>query len=175
MSIQLVTKLILGGFLFSIPTYALYKKLNIFSLFKEGSIDGIKTIIRIFPYMLGMIIAIGMLRTAGAFEIIAKLCEPFLILLGIPSDIVPLAITRPLSGSASNAVFANIVNTHGGDALISKISALIMGSTETTFYVIAIYFGSVGIKKTRHAIPAGLLADAAGIAAAIFFGRLFFL
>ena len=174
MSAQLLTKLILGGFLFSIPSFALYKKLNIFQLFKEGSIDGIKIIIRIFPYMLGMIIAIGMLRTAGAFEIIATWCQPFLLKLGIPSDLVPLAITRPLSGGASNAVFANIVNTHGGDALISKISALIMGSTETTFYVIAIYFGSVSIKKTRHAIPAGLLADAAGIGAAIFFGRLFF-
>ena len=174
MTAQLITKLFLGGLIFAIPSFALYKRKNIFKLFSEGSVEGVKITFKIFPYMLAMIITIGMLRTAGAFELITQWARPLLQFLGIPSDIVPLAIARPLSGSASNGVFANIVDTHGGDALVSKISALIMGSTETTFYVIAIYFGAVGIKKTRHAIPAGLIADAAGIAAAIFFARLFF-
>lgn len=174
MTAQLLTKLFLGGLIFAIPSVALFKRLNIVSLFAEGSAEGIKIIFKVFPYMLGMIIAIGMLRTAGAFELITHWARPFLQSLGIPSDIVPLAISRPLSGSASNGVFVNIVDTYGGDALISKISALLMGSTETTFYVVALYFGAVGIRRTRHAIPAGLLADAAGVAAAIFFGRLFF-
>lgn len=174
MTAQLLTKFILGSAIFAIPSFALYKRLNIFSLFAQGSADGIKIIFKVFPYMLGMIVTIGMLRSAGAFDVLSSWASPLLTWLGIPSDIVPLAISRPLSGSAANGVFVNIVDTYGGDALISKISALLMGSTETTFYVIALYFGAVGIKRTRHAIPAGLLADAAGVAAAIFFGRLFF-
>ena len=174
MSWQLITKFIFGGVIFAIPCFALYKRHNVFALFKAGSLDALQIIIRVFPYMLGMIIAMGMLRAAGAFELISFWCGPVFVKLGIPTDLVPLAIARPLSGSAANGVFANIVQTHGGDALISKMSALLMGSTETTFYVIAIYFGSVGIRKTRHAIPAGLLADATGIVAAIFFAELFF-
>lgn len=175
MTAQLITKLFLGGLLFAIPSIALFKRLNIVSLFAQGSADGIKIIFKVFPYILGMIVVIGMLRTAGAFELIASWATPLLQFLGIPSDIIPLTISRPLSGSAATGMFANIVDTYGGDALISKISAILMGSTETTFYVVALYFGAVKIRRTRHAIPAGLLADAAGVAAAIFFGRLFFI
>lgn len=121
-----------------------------------------------------MLVAIGMLRASGFFELLSHFFGPILSALGMPTELLPLAFIRPFSGSASTGIMAEVIHQNGGDALVSKMAATMMGSTETTFYVIAVYFGAVGIKRTRHAIPAGLLADLAGIIASVVVCRYLF-
>lgn len=163
------------SFVVGIPLYATIKKMNVFDSFVEGAKQGFETSVSILPYFIAMMVAIGMLRASGFFEVLASVLTPILSFLGMPSELLPLALVRPFSGSASNGLLAELIHTHGGDSLIAKTAATMMGSTETTFYVIAIYFGAVGIKRTRHAIPAGLLADLAGIMASVVVCRYFFL
>jgi len=158
-------------FIVGIPLYGFYKKLPVFDLFVDGAKQGFETVIRIVPYLIAMLVAIGMLRASGFFELMAQVLSPLLSAIGMPAELLPLALVRPFSGSAANGVMAELIHENGGDSLIAKTAATMMGSTETTFYVIAVYFGAVGIKKTRYAIPAGLLADAAGIIAAVLICR----
>ena len=151
-----------------IPVYALtMKKAPVYEQFVDGAKEGFDVALKIIPYLVGMLVAIGMFRASGAMDLITDAVKPLLDSVGFPSEIVPLALMRPLSGSGSLALFTDLVKTHGPDSLIVKIGATIMGSTETTFYVVAVYFGSIGIKKFRHAIPAGLIADLAGIIASV--------
>ncbi|WED43320.1 spore maturation protein [Legionella cardiaca] len=170
---QLSNSLFLA-FIVGIPLYGVIKKINVFDAFTTGAKQGFETVINIIPYLIAMLVAIGMLRASGFFELLNQLLGPVLSALGMPSDLLPLALIRPFSGSASTGVMAEIIHEHGGDALISKMAATMMGSTETTFYVVAIYFGVVGIKRTRHAIPAGLLADLAGVIASVLICRYLF-
>jgi spore maturation protein B len=162
------------GFIGGIPLYAALKKIDVFSAFVQGAKKGFDTSISLIPYLVAMIVAIGMLRASGFFELLFTLLAPVLNALGMPSDLLPLALVRPFSGSASNGVMAELIHEHGGNSFIAKTAATMMGSTETTFYVIAVYFGAVGIKRTRHAIPAGLLADLAGIIASVCICRYLF-
>ena len=115
-----------------------------------------------------MMVAISMLRASGFFELVYTFLSPLLVAIGMPAELLPLALIRPFSGSAATGVMAELIHEHGGNALISKMAATVMGSTETTFYVVAIYFGSVGITRTRHAIWAGLLADISGVLASVY-------
>lgn len=140
-----------------------------------GAKQGFTTILNIVPYLIAMIVAIGMLRASGFFNLLAKFLAPLLAKIGMPPEVLPLALIRPFSGSASTGIMAELIHQYGGDSLIAKISATMMGSTETTFYVIAVYFGSIGIRRTRHAIPAGLIADLAGIIASVVVCRYLFL
>ncbi len=167
MMLSIFSKTLFITFIAFIPIYARLKGVKLFSVFTHGAIEGGLTIFKVFPYLLAFLIAIGMLRASGFFGLLTHALAPVLQQLGIPIDIVPLAIIRPFSGSAANAVMADIMQTHGGNAFISKLAATMMGSTETTFYVIAIYFGAVGISKTRYAIPVGLLADLTGVVASV--------
>lgn len=162
------------AFIVGIPMYAALKKINVFDAFIVGAKQGFETSISIIPYLIAMMVAIGMLRASGFFGLMDQLLAPLMTLIGMPPEVLPLALIRPFSGSASTGVMAELIHQYGGDSLISKTAATMMGSTETTFYVIAVYFGAVGIRKTRHAIPAGLLADLAGILASIFICRLLF-
>lgn len=161
-------------FVVGIPFYGAYKKINIFDVFVGGARDGLTTSINILPYLIAMIVAVGMLKASGFFELLGLMLAPFLEAIGMPTELLPLALMRPFSGSASTAIMSSIIQENGGNSLIAKTAATMMGSTETTFYVIAIYFGSIGIKRTRHAIPAGLLADLAGITASVFICQLLF-
>ncbi len=161
-------------FIAGIPLYAMVKKINVFDAFIDGAKQGFDTCVKLIAYLVAMYLAIGMLRASGFFELLSHLIAPMLTKLGFPSELLPLALLRPFSGSASLAILGDLAQQHGGDSMISKMGATILGSTETTFYVIAIYFGSIGIKRTRHAIPAGLLADIAGIAASVYFCSLLF-
>lgn len=162
-------------FVVGIPFYAAaVKKINVFDAFIVGAKQGFDTILNIMPYLIAMIVAIGMLRASGFFSLMAKLLSPLLAMIGMPPEVLPLALIRPFSGSASTGLMAELIHQYGGDSLIAKISATMMGSTETTFYVIAVYFGSIGIRRTRHAIPAGLLADLAGIIASVIICRYLF-
>lgn len=154
--------------------YAALKKINVFDAFVTGAKQGFETSISIIPNLIAIMVAIGMLRASGFFELLKILLAPILSALGMPSELLPLALIRPFSGSASTGIMAELIHEHGGDSLISKTAATMMGSTETTFYVIAVYFGAVGIKRTRHAIPAGLLADLAGVVTSVAICRYLF-
>jgi spore maturation protein B len=145
--------------------------LNVYETFVDGAKEGFTLIVRLIPYFVAMIVAIGMFRASGGFELLGVWLAPALSWLGIPAEVLPLALVRPFSGQASNAVLVDIANTHGGDSLIAKMAATMMGSTETTFYVVAVYFGAVGIARTRHAIPVGLIADLVGVIAAVWICR----
>ena len=145
----------------------LKEKKDIFKLFTEGALDGLKTVYNIFPYIMAITIAIGLLKSTGALEILLTPLKPFLIKCGIPEDIVPLCILRPLSGGASMSVVMDILKTSGPDSISGILASIIMGATETTLYTITILFGAVKIKKIRGVLIAGLIADFITIVVAI--------
>ncbi len=157
-----------------IPLIGQLKKVPVYESFVEGAKEGFEIAVRIIPYLVAMLVAIGMLKASGAFNIISYWLAPVLHWLGMPKSTLPLALIRPFSGSGANAVLAQIVHSHGGNSYAAKVGATMMGSTETTFYVVAVYFGAVNVRRTRHAIPAGLLADFAGIVSAVLWCHLFF-
>lgn len=169
-----ISNIIFLLFVVGIPFYGAIKKINVFDSFVDGAKNGFQTAVNLIPYLVGMLLAIGMLRASGFFDLLQLALAPLLSRLNIPLDIVPLVLVRPFSGSAANGVLVDIIHQHGGDSSISKLAATIMGATETTFYVVAIYFGAVNIRHTRYAIPAGLLADFAGMLTAIFVCRYLF-
>ncbi|MBA2653414.1 MAG: spore maturation protein [Tatlockia sp.] len=168
------SNLIFLAFIVGIPFYGVLKKINVFDSFVTGAKQGFETSITLIPYLVAMLVAIGMLRASGFFELMQTILAPFLSFLGMPSELLPLALIRPFSGNASLGIMAELIHQHGGNSLIAKTAATMMGSTETTFYVVAIYFGAVGIKRTRYAIPAGLLADFAGVVASVIICRFLF-
>lgn len=147
--------------------YGLVEKNKVYDSFLDGAKEGIEIVFKLFPTLVGIFVAVGALRSSGLIDLIVKLIEPFTNLLRIPSQIMPLALLRPISGSASMAVAVDIMQTHGVDTMIGLITSTIMGSTETTFYTIAIYTSSVGIKKTRFILAAALLADMAGMISSV--------
>lgn len=139
--------------------YGLIEKIKVFDIFLEGAKEGIEIVIKIFPSLIGLFVAIGALRESGIVDLIINLLSPFLKLLNIPAEIMPLALLRPISGSASIAVATDVMKANGVDSLIGKITSTIMGSTETTLYTIAIYTGVVKIRKTRGVLVAALIGD----------------
>lgn len=163
------------AFIAGIPLYAAIKKINVFDAFISGAKQGFETSLGIIPYLIGMMVGIGMLRASGFFECMDKILAPVLSRLGMPSELLPLALIRPFSGTAATGLMADLIHSQGGDSWISKTAATMMGSTETTFYVIAVYFGAAGIKQVRHAVAAGLMADLAGIIASVVICRYFLL
>ena len=157
-----------------IPVYGALKKVKVYESFVEGAKGGFQMAIRIIPYLVAILVAVGMLRGAGAIDMLARWLGPALERIGFPVEILPLAIMRPLSGSGSMGIVTELIKVHGPDSFISRLAASAYGSTETTFYVLAVYFGSVGIKKARHAVISGLMADIASLVAAIIICRLVF-
>jgi spore maturation protein B len=154
-------------FLVAVPLYGAFRKVKVYESFVEGAKGGVQTAVRIIPYLVAMLVAVGMLRAAGAIDMMANMLSPLLNLLRFPVEVLPLAIMRPLSGSGSLGIVTELVSAHGPDSFIGRLAASIYGSTETTFYVLAVYFGAVGIRKTRHAVIAGLTSDVAGLVAAV--------
>lgn len=161
-------------FLVGIPAYAAWKKQDVFDLFVVGAKQGFTTSIKVMPFLIAMMVAIGMLKASGFFELMNQWLSPIFALIGFPQDLFPLALIRPFSGSAATGMMAEIIHEQGGDSMIAKMAATMMGSTETTFYVIAVYFGAIGIKRTRHAIAAGLIADLTGIIASVVICKILF-
>ena len=153
---------------------AVFKKIPVYETFIEGAKDGIKVCGNIIPYLVAIIVAISMLRASGFLEFLASHCSAILTAIHLPSDVLPLTIVRSLSGSASLGVFTDIIQNNDVNSYTAKLSAIMLGSSETTFYVLAVYFGSVGIKKFRYAIFTGLFADLMGIAFAILVANFFF-
>lgn len=168
-----ISKYIIPFLIAGIPLYALsIKKIKVYEVFIEGAKNGFTIAIRIIPYLVAILVAIGMFRASGALEILLNTISPILNLIGFPPENFPLAIMRPLSGSGSLALLTDLIENHGTDSIISKIGSTMFGSTETTFYVLAVYFGSVGIQKSRHALLAGLIADLVGILSAVYICKL---
>ena len=159
---------------FIILFYALYKRVNIFDAFLSGASSGISTTIKILPALIGLIVAITMLRTSGALDFLIKLLSPVTDILHLPEEIMPLALLRPVSGSGSLAIVGDILTRFGPDSLIGQIASVMMGSTETTFYAICVYFGSINITDTRYTLIAALCADFAGFLSSVWVCRLFF-
>ena len=149
------------------PLYAALRRIPVYEEFVEGAKEGFQVGVRIIPFLVAMLVAIGMFRGAGGVDLLTQWLRPMLNAVGFPPELLPMALTRPLSGSATLALFADLVKTHGADSLVARMGGTLFGSTETTFYVIAIYFGAVAVKRTRHAVPAGLIADAVGILASV--------
>ncbi|MDF1564292.1 MAG: nucleoside recognition domain-containing protein [Deltaproteobacteria bacterium] len=151
------------------------KKVRVYEVFVEGAKEGFEIGVRIIPFLVAILVVVGLFRGSGAMDGLAALLAPVLDPLGVPVDILPMAVIRPLSGGAAQGYLADVLNSPAGpDSLAGRMVSVMSGSTETTFYVLAVYFGSVGVRRARHALPAALLADAAGLIAAIVFTLLFF-
>lgn len=161
-ALLLAVPLILG----SVGLYGILTGTDVFSALTDGAVDGMKTVARIFPSLVALLTGVSMLRASGALDSLTGLFSPVLKLLGIPPETTILMLIRPLSGSGALAAATDLITQYGADSLVGRTAAVMMGSTETTFYVLAVYFGACGIRKSRWAIPAALCADLVGFLAA---------
>jgi spore maturation protein SpmA len=166
-SMNAVSVLAIPFFLAFFPLYAALRRVPVYEEFVEGAKEGFQVAVRIIPYLVAMLVAVGMFRAAGGIDLLALALGPVLEAVGFPVDLLPMTLMRPLSGGGTIGLFTELVNTHGPDSLVSRMGATIMGSTETTLYVVAVYFGAVGVRRARHAVAAGLMADLAGVIASV--------
>ena len=173
-SVQFISQLIIPLFILLAVGYGWAKKVRVYDSFVAGAKDGISVVLKIFPYLLAIFVAVKGFQASGAFDFSRDLFRGILLYFNIPLEVISTAIIKPLSGSASIGVFTDIVKTTGPDSLASRMAAVIMGSAETTFYILAVYLGAVGIKKTRYLVPVCVLADAVGILIAISVVKIFF-
>ena len=150
-----------------ILTMGLFKKVPLYETFTEGAKDGFKVSVTIIPYLVAIIVAISMFRACGVIEYIGQICAPLLAKFNVPADTIPIMLVRSLSGSGALGLFSDIANNLGPNSYATKLAAVMVGSSETTFYVLAVYFGSVKITKLRYALLVGILADIVGIIAAV--------
>ena len=153
---------------------ALAKRRDAYALLTRGAAEGLKTVLAVAPTLIVLMTVIAMLRASGALQLLEALLGPLLEPLGIPRELAPLLLIRPLSGSAALAVGAELITTHGPDSAVGRTAAVVLGSTETTFYAIGVYFGAAGVEKSRYAVPAALAADLAGFLMGALSIRLFF-
>jgi spore maturation protein B len=159
--------LVLPWLIMIFPLYAALRKIPVYEQFVEGAKESVQVILRILPYLVGMLVAVGMFSTAGGMDLIKWILHPITDLVGFPAQLVPMAIIRPFSSAAALGWLTDLVQTNGPNDIITLMAATFYGCSETTFYVIAVYFGSVGIKVSRHAILAGIVADTVGPIAAV--------
>lgn len=156
------------------PLYAALRGVKVYEEFVEGAKEGFGVALRVIPFLVAILVAVGMFRGAGGIEALKSALAPLLTPLGFPPDLLPMVLVRPLSGSATTGLFTELVQRLGPDSLTARMAGTIFGSTETTFYVIAVYFGSVAVQRARHAVAAGLIADLAGVVASVIICRLMF-
>ena len=166
----MIVPLIIAG----VALYGVVKGVDVYDGLVCGAASGIETLVRIAPALVGLLTAVYMLRASGALELAAQALSPLLEGLGLPAELLPLMLVRPISGSAALGVGAELIQTYGPDSALGRTAAVMLGSTETTFYTIAVYFGAVGISRTRYAVPAALCADLTGFLAAAWAVRLLF-
>lgn len=166
--------MVMGLVVFGSVLLGLYRRVSVFDCFTEGAKEGLSTTLRVLPSLLGLLVAIAMFRASGALELLLTLIAPLGRWLGVPSEVMPLALMRPISGSGSLALVSDILNRYGADSFIGRVASVLMGSTETTFYTVAVYFGSIGVRRTRHTVGAALVADFCGMVLSVAAVRLFF-
>ena len=145
--------------LVGIPFVGLLRKVKVYDVFIEGATEGFDVAVRIIPFLVGILVAIGMFRGSGAMDLLVAALRPVATTTGFPAELVPLAVLRSLTGSGSLAFATDLIKTHGPDSVIGRMAATMYGSSETTFYVLAVYCGAIGVRRTRHAVPAALIGD----------------
>ncbi len=166
----MIVPLILAG----VALYGCFRRVDVYTALVQGAGDGLEVLMRILPSLVGLLTAVYMLRASGALDLAAQALTPLLDRIGLPGELLPLMLVRPVSGSAALGVGAELIAAHGPDSYLGRTAAVMLGSTETTFYTIAVYFGAVKITKTRYAVPAALCADLTGFLAAAWAVRLCF-
>lgn len=160
--------------LLGIPVIGVLRRVKVYEVFVEGAAEGFNTAIRIMPFLVAMLVAVNIFRASGAMDLFIDLLSPLLNFIGVPADLAPLAIMRPLSGTGSLGLVTEILNTYGPDSTAGRIASTVLGSTDTTFYILTVYFGAVGIRNPRYSVLVGLLGDLAGFLGSIYVcGRLF--
>lgn len=169
-----LSSLVVPVLLTTVAVYGMGRNVNVYSALTHGAEEGLTVLLRIIPALVGLLTAVSMFRASGAMEWLSQLCAPVLELLGLPPQVTPLMLVRPMSGNGALAVGSDLMAAYGPDSYIGRVAAVMLGSTETTFYTIAVYFGSAGITRTRHTVAAALIADLTGFVAAAFAVRLFF-
>ena len=167
---QMLVPLIMAA----VALYAMTRRVDVYGALCQGAGEGLGVMVKIVPAMIGLLTAVYMLRASGLLEALGALLAPLLTKVGVPPETIGLLLVRPVSGNAALGVGSELIATYGPDSTIGRTAAVMLGSTETTFYTIAVYFGAAGIKKTRHALPAALCADAAAFLVAAWSVRLFF-
>ena len=154
--------------------YGTYKKVPVFDAFLEGAKENLKLGVDLLPTLIALLTVVSLVKASGLTDLLTSLCAPFLSAVGFPAECIPLALIRPISGSGSLAVYESLLDSYGPDSTVGTIASVLQGSSETTFYTIAVYYGSAGIQRTRHTIPAALTADLTGFVASALAVRLFF-
>ncbi len=172
--VDAISKLSIPLMLSIFPLYAILRGVKVYEEFVDGAKEGFDVAIRIIPYLVAILVAIGMFRAAGGIDLLSKVLAPAMLAIGFPTDLLPLVLMRPLSGSGTLGIFTELVKQFGPDHLTVRMAGTIFGSTETTFYVLAVYFGSVAVKRTRYALPAGLIADTVGVIASVIVCKMVF-
>ncbi|MGB4504511.1 MAG: spore maturation protein [Syntrophaceticus sp.] len=150
------------------------RRIPVYEAFIQGAAEGFQIAVRIIPYLVAMFVAIKIFRVSGAMDIFAQICAPVLGLIGAPAEVLPLAVMRPLSGSSALGLATELIKTHGPDSFIGRLASVMQGTTDTTFFVLTVYFGSVGVRRYRHAVPLGLMADLTGLFVSLFICHLLF-
>ena len=169
-----LSSLVIPVMMAGVAVYGMGKKVDVYSTLTHGAEEGLSVLLRIIPALVGLLTAVSMFRASGAMEWLSALCSPLLELVGLPPETMSLMLVRPVSGSGALAVASELLTTHGPDSYVGRVAAVMLGSTETTFYTIAVYFGSAGIYRTRHTVPAALAADLTGFFASALAVRIFF-
>jgi len=172
--INVISILAIPAVIFVFLGWGIVKKVKVYEVFVEGAKEGFNIAVRIIPYLVAMLVAIGIFRASGAMDVLVSVLNPITSLIGMPGEALPMVLMRPLSGSGSLGLMAEIMSVHGTDSFIGILVSTLYGSSETTFYVLAVYFGVVSVKRIRHALIAGLLADVAGALGALLICRLLF-
>ncbi len=165
--LDLLSVFVIPTIIIGFPLYGLARRVPVYEEFIAGAREGFQVAVNIIPYLVAILFAVAMFRASGAMEFLVEGLRPLLAPLGVPPEVLPMVITRPLTGSGSAGIMLDLINTYGPDSLIVKIAATMFGSTETTFYVIAVYFGAINVRRTRHAVAAGLIADIAAMILAV--------
>ncbi|WP_070121572.1 spore maturation protein [Bacillus marinisedimentorum] len=147
--------------------YGTWKRVPVYEVFAEGGKEGLKIAFSIIPFLVGMLVSISILRASGALDFLINMVQPFLLAAGIPAEIVPLAVLRPISGTAALGLTSDLIATYGPDSLIGRMASTMQGSTDTTLYILTVYFGAVGIKKMGDSLKVGLISDLIGLIAAV--------
>ncbi len=165
--ISILSQWAIPAMVFLVVLFAYIRKVDVFDTFVDGAKEGFQTAVKLIPFLVAMLVAIGIFRESGAFAILTNLLSPITSFLGIPAEILPLALMRPISGSGALAMTTEIMQNYGPDSFLGYVASTLQGSTDTTFYILTVYFGAVGIKRIRYAMTVGLIADLAGFLAAV--------
>jgi len=172
--LETVSRWAIPFLLLTVPIYGFIKKVPVYESFVEGAQEGFTTAIKIIPFLVGMMVSISVFRASGAMEYLTQILSPVTNYLGAPAEVLPLAIMRPLSGSGVLGMATELMRVYGPDSLIGRIVSTMQGTTDTTFFVLTVYFGAVGIKKFRYAVVTGLTADITGFIASVYICNLLF-